>query len=92
MFFVHNDLAFVDSTYTTSFSNSTSSVDQIFETYRAAPEVTRRRLYIETLRDVLERADKVIIDEGADGGQGVVPYLPLNELNRNRSANSGELQ
>ncbi len=66
--------------------------DQIFETYRAAPEVTRRRLYIETLRDVLERADKVIIDEGADGGQGVVPYLPLNELNRNRSANSGDSQ
>ncbi|MEL0145129.1 MAG: HflK protein, partial [Alphaproteobacteria bacterium] len=49
------------------------------------PEVTRRRLYIETLRDVLEQADKVIIDDGAEGGQGVVPYLPLNELNRNRN-------
>ncbi len=62
-----------------------SRFDQIYETYRAAPEVTRRRLYIETLRDVLEKADKVIIDEGSNGGQGVVPYLPLNELNRNRS-------
>lgn len=64
--------------------------DQIFETYRAAPDVTRRRLYIETLRDVLENANKVIIDEGSGGGQGVVPYLPLNELNRNRSSNSGD--
>ncbi|MBS29432.1 MAG: FtsH protease activity modulator HflK [Alphaproteobacteria bacterium] len=67
-----------------------SRFDQIFETYRSAPEVTRRRLYIETLRDVLEGANKVIIDEGAEGGQGVVPYLPLNELNRNRTANSGD--
>ncbi|MGB0571829.1 MAG: FtsH protease activity modulator HflK [Alphaproteobacteria bacterium] len=66
--------------------------DQIFETYRAAPDVTRRRLYIETLRDVLENANKVIIDEGSGGGQGVVPYLPLNELNRNRSSNSGDQQ
>jgi len=62
-----------------------SRFDQIYETYRSAPEVTRRRLYIETLRGVLEKADKVIIDDGAEGGQGVVPYLPLNELNRNRS-------
>jgi membrane protease subunit HflK len=62
-----------------------SRFDQIYESYRSAPEVTRRRLYIETLRDVLEKADKVIIDDGAEGGQGVVPYLPLNELNRNRS-------
>jgi len=66
--------------------------DQIFATYQAAPEVTRRRLYIETLRDVLKGANKVIIDEGAGGGQGVVPYLPLNELNRNRTENTGEQQ
>lgn len=69
-----------------------SRFDQIFATYQAAPEVTRRRLYIETLRDVLEKANKVIIDEGAGGGQGVVPYLPLNELNRNRPANTGDQQ
>jgi hypothetical protein len=31
----------------------------------------------------------VIIDEGADGGQGVVPYLPLNEINRNRNTDGG---
>ena len=62
-----------------------SRFDQIYETFKAAPEVTRRRLYIETLRDVLEKADKIIIDNDAQGGQGVVPYLPLTELNRNRT-------
>jgi membrane protease subunit HflK len=61
----------------------------IYESYRIAPDVTRRRLYIETLRDVLAGANKVIIDEGAEGGQGVVPYLPLNELNRGRAASDG---
>jgi membrane protease subunit HflK len=43
------------------------------------------------LRDVLEKADKVIIDNNAQGGQGVVPYLPLNELGRNRRS-SGDAQ
>jgi len=69
-----------------------SRFDQIYATYQVSPEVTRRRLYIETLRDVLKGANKVIIDEGAAGGQGVVPYLPLNELNRNRSENTGDQQ
>ncbi len=62
---------------------------EIYESYLAAPDVTRRRLYIETIRDVLKGANKVIIDEGAQGSQGVVPYLPLNELNRNRAASDG---
>ena len=52
--------------------------------YQQAPEVTRRRLYIETLEKVLGDIDKIILDEGTEGGggQGVVPYLPLNELRR----------
>ncbi len=62
---------------------------EIYKSYLAAPDVTRRRLYIETLRDVLARANKVIIDEGAQGSQGVVPYLPLTELNRTRATGSG---
>tara|TARA_B100000029_G_scaffold510071_1_gene600723 strand:- start:3517 stop:4647 length:1131 start_codon:yes stop_codon:yes gene_type:complete len=62
---------------------------EIYESYRVSPDVTRRRLYIETLRDVLTGANKVIIDEGADGASGVVPYLPLNELNRNKNTNDG---
>ncbi|MGI3170676.1 FtsH protease activity modulator HflK [Pseudooceanicola sp. C21-150M6] len=48
--------------------------------YRKAPEVTRKRLYLETMEEVLGRVDKIILDE--QSGQGVVPYLPLNELNR----------
>ena len=62
---------------------------EIYESYKISPDVTRRRLYIETLRDVLSGANKVIIDEGADGASGVVPYLPLNELNRNKNTNDG---
>ena len=50
--------------------------------YQKAPEVTRKRLYIETMEEVMGRVDKVIIDEAAGGGQGVLPFLPLNELGR----------
>lgn len=51
----------------------------IYEQYRLAPEVTRQRMFLETLERVLGSSEKVIID---DEGGGVVPYLPLNELNR----------
>ena len=58
---------------------------QIYETYKNARDVTRRRMYLETLREVLGGANKVIIDQSAgQGTQGVVPYLPLNELRRQR--------
>jgi membrane protease subunit HflK len=53
--------------------------------YVLAPEVTRKRLYLETMEEVLGRVDKIILDEGASGNggsNGVVPYLPLNELRR----------
>jgi membrane protease subunit HflK len=51
--------------------------------YSAAPEVTRRRLYLETMERVLGDVDLVILDQNGDGGQGVVPYLPLDQLRRN---------
>lgn len=51
----------------------------IYEEYRSAPEVTRQRMFIETMEQVLKDSNKVIIDEK----QGVMPYLPLNELMRN---------
>jgi len=51
--------------------------------YELAPEVTRKRLYLETLERVLGGVDKIILDESSgQSGQGVVPYLPLNELRR----------
>jgi membrane protease subunit HflK len=61
----------------------------ILQEYRNAPDVTRQRLYIETMEQVLGGIDKVILDEsvtGGAGGQGIVPYLPLNELTRGRTA------
>ena len=58
--------------------------------YQNAPEVTRKRLYLETMEQVLGRVDKIILDENGQGGggNGVVPYLPLNELRRSSTANS----
>lgn len=58
----------------------------VLEEYEKAPEVTRKRLYIETMEDVFSRVDKIILDETGGNGQGVVPYLPLNEL---RKTNTG---
>ncbi|MBF0306207.1 MAG: FtsH protease activity modulator HflK [Alphaproteobacteria bacterium] len=52
----------------------------VLESYRLSKDVTTRRLYLETMEDVLRRANKIIIDPGAEGAQGVVPYLPLPEL------------
>ncbi|MFQ5624210.1 MAG: HflK protein, partial [Paracoccaceae bacterium] len=49
--------------------------------YAKAEDVTRKRLYLETMERVLSKIDKIVIDESA-GGQGVVPYLPLNELRK----------
>lgn len=62
-----------------------SRFSAVLTEYLAAPEVTRRRLYIETLEKVLSDVDKIILDEAA-GGEGVVPYLPLNELGRRAPA------
>ena len=60
-----------------------SRVTAVLGEYEKAPEVTRRRLYLETMEQVLGRVDKIILDDDAGGGgQGVVPYLPLNELRR----------
>ncbi|MEM6439235.1 MAG: FtsH protease activity modulator HflK [Pseudomonadota bacterium] len=57
----------------------------IYDEYVNARDVTRKRLYLETMERVLGDVDKIIIDQGVaegGGGQGVVPYLPLNELRR----------
>ena len=65
----------------------------VLREYANAPEVTRKRLYLETMEQVLGDVDKVIVDSGiggaGGGGQGVVPYLPLNELRRGGNANEG---
>ena len=64
-----------------------SRFEAVLTEYTAAPEVTRKRLYLETMEKVLGDVDKIILENNQDGGgQGVVPYLPLNEL---RSSNRG---
>ncbi|MCE0504350.1 MULTISPECIES: FtsH protease activity modulator HflK [unclassified Roseivivax] len=64
----------------------------VAQEFNEAPEVTQRRLYLETIERTLGDIDKIVLDEAAGGnGQGVLPYLPLNELNRrgNQSQQSG---
>lgn len=53
--------------------------NSIYAEYAKAPEVTRKRLYLETLEQVLGGAEKVIVEQGANGA-GVIPYLPLPQL------------
>jgi membrane protease subunit HflK len=62
-----------------------SRFSSVLAEYEKAEDVTRNRLYIETMERVMSQIDKTILDNsivGGDGGQGVVPYLPLNELRR----------
>jgi modulator of FtsH protease HflK len=53
----------------------------VYNAYAKAPDVTTRRIYIETMEQVLRDMNKVVIDN-PNGGPGVVPYLPLPELER----------
>lgn len=54
----------------------------VYNEYAKAPEVTSRRLYLETMEVVLKDMNKVLIDGSANGAGGVVPYLPLPELEK----------
>jgi membrane protease subunit HflK len=53
---------------------------KVYEEYKKAPEVTRQRIYYETMEKVFSGTDKIIIDSGA--ASGAIPYLPLPELAR----------
>ena len=48
-----------------------AAFDKVYEEYRLAPEVTRRRMYYETMEDVLRNVDKTIVE-----APGVTPWLP----------------
>ncbi len=61
---------------------------KIYEQYKEAPDVTRERMYLETIEKVLGSNNKVLIDNQS-GGSGVVPYLPLSELTRQQPNQSG---
>ncbi len=55
----------------------------VYNTFTNAREVTTQRLYLEALQDVLKGSEKILLDEGASGS-GVVPYLPLPEIQQRR--------
>jgi modulator of FtsH protease HflK len=63
-------------------TGQTSRFLKIYEQYKKAPDVTRQRMYLETMERVLGGADKIIMDSGGRDGSSVVPYLPLSELAR----------
>jgi modulator of FtsH protease HflK len=54
-----------------------TAFDKVYEQYKLSPEVTRRRLYYETMERVLRNVDKTIVET-----PGVTPYLPLGEVRR----------
>ena len=60
-----------------------SLFDQVYAQYKNAPEVTRERIYLETMEHVLGSTNKVIVDDPKS--QGVVPYLPLPQLAPNNA-------
>ncbi|MBS3962740.1 MAG: FtsH protease activity modulator HflK [Sandarakinorhabdus sp.] len=62
---------------------ATAAFDKVFEQYRLAPEVTRKRMYLETMEEVLGKVDVTIIE-----APGVQAYLPLPELQRRSLANA----
>jgi membrane protease subunit HflK len=51
----------------------------VYEQYKGAKDITRQRIYLETMRDLLKGMDKVLVDSGRNN-TGVVPYLPLESL------------
>jgi membrane protease subunit HflK len=64
---------------------ATARFNKVYEEYKKAPDVTRQRMYLETMERLFGGTDKIIIDQSAGpqgGGGGVVPYLPLEQLRR----------
>jgi membrane protease subunit HflK len=60
----------------------------VYEAYKTGKEVTIKRLYLERMQKVLRESDKIIIDKG-QGGPGVVPYLPLPEIQKRAKRQGG---
>ena len=65
-------------------TGASSRFRQIYDEYKKAPEVTRQRMYLETMERLFGGTDKVIVDSTATSG--VVPYLPLDQLMRRPQA------
>jgi modulator of FtsH protease HflK len=65
---------------------------KVYDEYAKAKDVTRERIYLETMERILGNSEKLIYDAGSANSQGVVPYLPLNELTPRRQATTGQQQ
>lgn len=63
----------------------------VYNEFRNAREVTQRRMFLETMERVLSGTNKVIIEQGSNG-QGVVPFLPLDQLRRTTEAPQAPVQ
>lgn len=65
-------------------SGQAARFNQVYDEYRKSPAIIRERIFLETMERVFGGMDKIIIDQNNQGGQaqGIVPYLPLNELQR----------
>lgn len=74
---IQNAQAYKQSTVAKSTGDA-ERFNSIYESYLGGKDVTKQRIYIETMEEVLKGANKIILDSGKGGG--VVPYLPLNEL------------
>src|SRR5437868_5339176 len=59
--------------------------EKVYDEYKKAPDVTRQRIYLETMERILGASEKLVYD-GGPSGQSIVPYLPLNELTPRRPA------
>lgn len=66
--------------------------EKVLGEFRKAPEITRKRLYLETMEKVMGASDKVILDDGGEAGSAVVPYLPLNEFKKSVTTQTGKTE
>jgi len=62
-----------------------TSFDKVYEQYKLAPDVTRRRMYYETMEQVLSKVDKTIVE-----APGVTPYLPLPQVQKEQKKESAQ--
>ena len=69
---------------TAKAQGESAAFDKVYEQYRLAPEVTRRRMYYETMEKVLSKVDKTIVE-----APGVTPYLPLPEVQKRATTPEG---
>jgi membrane protease subunit HflK len=62
-----------------------TAFDKVYEQYKLAPDVTRRRMYYETMEQVLSKVDKTIVE-----APGVTPYLPLPQVQKEQKKDSAQ--